>query len=196
MRPTTTIEACRRGHRLLLNDLALLTDDDFRVPSLLPGYTRGHVVTHLANKAASHVRLLDGAARDEVRRAHPDGYDPDRAAGLGAGRSAAALRAELAERLGALEAAWDGLDDAAWAREGDMTAGRRTMAQIVGHHLRNVEVHHVDLDVGYGPSDWPPVLVEAELGKRLRSLPGRADHADLLAWLLGRAPAPALDGDW
>ncbi len=74
--------------------------------------------------------------------------------------------------------------------------GPRTMAEIVGHHLRNVEVHHVDLDIGYLPSDWPAELVDAELPRRLRSLPGRAPDADLLAWLLGRAPAPELTGPW
>ena len=69
------------------------------------------------------------------------------------------------------------------------------MAEIVTHHLRDVEVHHVDLDLGYRPSDWPAKFVEGELAKRLRALPDRADHADLLAWLLGRAPAPEL-GPW
>jgi hypothetical protein len=38
--------------------------------------------------------------------------------------------------------------------------------------------------------------VEAELIKRLRDLPDRADHADLLAWLLGRASAPTLVEPW
>jgi maleylpyruvate isomerase len=69
------------------------------------------------------------------------------------------------------------------------------MAEIVGHHLRNVEVHHLDLDIGYGPEGWPPAFVEAELAKRLRDLPGRTEHANLLAWLLDRAPAPDL-GPW
>jgi maleylpyruvate isomerase len=69
------------------------------------------------------------------------------------------------------------------------------MVEIVSRHLRDVEVHHVDLDLGYRPSDWPAIFVEHELGKRVRALPERADHADLLAWLIGRAPAPDL-GPW
>lgn len=77
-----------------------------------------------------------------------------------------------------------------------MAAGLRTMGEIVGHHLRNVEVHHVDLDIGHRPSVWPATLVEGELSKRLRSFPDRADHAEILAWLLGRAPAPELTGPW
>jgi hypothetical protein len=77
-----------------------------------------------------------------------------------------------------------------------MTAGPRTMTEIVTHHLRSVEVHHVDLDIGYLVSSWPPIFVDGELAKRLRALPNRADHADLLAWLLGRATAPELLGPW
>ena len=69
------------------------------------------------------------------------------------------------------------------------------MSEIVTHHVRNVELHHVDLDIGYRPSDWPANFVEGELAKRLRALSDRADHADLIAWLLGRAPAPEL-GPW
>jgi hypothetical protein len=51
----------------------------------------------------------------------------------------------------------------------------------------------VDLGIGYRVSDWPPIFVERELAKRLPSLPDRADHSDLLAWLLGRATAPDLE---
>lgn len=196
MRPTATIDACRTSHQLLLVRLAPLTDDDFRVPSLLPGYSRGHVVTHIANKARAHVRVLEGAAVGEVRRVHPEGYDPDQAADAGALRPAAELRADLADALQLLETTWAVLDEAHWGRQGIMVAGPRTMVEIVGHHLRNIEVHHVDLDIGHRPSDWPSILVETELPKRLQALPDRAGHADLLAWLIGRAAAPDLVGPW
>ena len=195
MRPAADIDACCASHRALLAALAPLADDNFRSPSALPGYSRGHVVTHLANKAMAHVRLFEGASADEIRRLHPDDYDADLAAGAGADRAAVELRADLERSLHLLEAAWNGLDDARWDGQGIMTAGPRTMSEIVTHHLRDVEVHHVDLDLGYGPSDWPSRFVEGELAKRLRALPDRADHADLLAWLLGRAPAPEL-GPW
>lgn len=71
------------------------------------------------------------------------------------------------------------------------------MVEIVAHHLRNIEVHHVDLDIGYRPADWPSILNDGELPKRLQSLPDRADHAQILAWLLGRAPpAPEFTERW
>ena len=196
MKPVETIDVCRRSHRELIASLAPLTDADFRGRSLLPRYSRGHVITHLANKTRAHVRILGGPATGEVRQLHPDGYDPDFAADRGAGRPGAELRSDLAQCFELLEATWDGLGDSLWVGEGRMAAGPRTMREIVGHHLRNVEVHRVDLDIGHLPSDWPAILVDCEMPKRLRSLPSRADHAEILAWLLGRAPAPELTGPW
>ena len=192
MKPTASIEVCLTSHRRLLDGLAPLVDGDFRAPSLLPRFTRGHVITHLANKTKAHVVLFGGPAAGEVRRLHPVGYDADMAADSGASRSAAGLRTDLQDSFKLLEAAWDALDDGMWNELGEMTAGPRTMTEIIGHHLRNVEVHHVDLDIGYRASDWPTLFVEGELAKRLGSLPSRADHADLLAWLLDRALAPEL----
>ena len=196
MKPLVYLDACRASHQRLLAGLVSLTDQDLRAPSLLPRYSRGHVVTHLANKARAHVVIFGGPAAGEVRRLHPERYDPDGAADAGAGRAGADLCSDLAQAFANLEAVWDAFDDSLWERTGIMAAGPRTMAEIVAHHLRNVEVHHVDLDIGYRPADWPAVLVEGELVKRLRGLPDRADHADLLAWLLGRAAAPELVGPW
>jgi maleylpyruvate isomerase len=192
MRPATEIDACRTSHRRLLAALAPLTDGDFRSPSSLPRWSRGHVVTHLANKSRTLVWLFGGPAEGEMRRQFPAGHDHDLAADTGAARSAAELRSDLEQSFEVVEAAWDALDDGLWDRPGIVTPGPRTMAEIVSRHLRDVEVHHLDLDIGYRVSDWPCVFVEGELSKRLRALPDRADHADLVAWLLGRAPAPDL----
>ena len=51
------------------------------------------------------------------------------------------------------------------------------------------------LGAGYSIVDWPAQFVDTEFTKRLRDLGGRAERAALLAWLLGRGPAPEL-GPW
>ena len=195
MRPKADIDACRASHRRLVAGLVRLTEDDLSFPSLLPRYTRRHVVAHLANKTVAHVVVFGGPAAGEVRRLHPDGYDADAAAEASARRSGDELRSQLEQSLELLEETWDSLDDALWAKQEIMTAGPRTMSEIITHHMRDVEVHHVDLDIGYRPSDWPSIFVERELVKRLRSLPSRAEHSGLLGWLLGRTPSPEL-GPW
>lgn len=195
MRPDAEIDACRASHRRLLAAIAPLEDGDFRAPSALPRWSRGHVVTHLADKAKALAWLLGGPAVGEVRRQFPEGHDHDLAAETGAARPAAELRTDLARSLDLAEVACDALDDGLWDRQGIVTPSLRPMDEIVRRHLRDVEVHHLDLDIGYRPADWPALFVEHELGKRLRDLPERADHADLLAWLIGRAAAPDL-GPW
>lgn len=195
MRPEATIDACVAGHRRLLAGIEPLSEDDIRAPSGLPRWSRAHVLAHLINKADAHVRLLGGPTKGEVRHLYPPGYDQDAAAEAGAQRDVSVLRSELQRAFGELQAAWGALDDDLWECEGVMMAGPRTMTEIASHHLRNVEVHHVDLQIGYMPRDWPMVFVEGELKRRLRGLPGRTNHSDLLAWLLGRSAAPDL-GPW
>jgi maleylpyruvate isomerase len=57
--------------------------------------------------------------------------------------------------------------------------------------LREVEVHHVDLGLGYTHEDWPEEYVRWELPLALERLPqrlrGPADRRRFLAWLIGRA---------
>jgi maleylpyruvate isomerase len=196
MRPAAAIDACVAGHERLVSAIAPLTDGEVTQPSKLPGWTRGHVLTHLAHKTATHIWLFEGAYVDEVRDQYPHGLVRAQAdVEANAGRSAAELRSELIASFAGLEAAWGELPDSCWDREGICVPGPRSMRQIVDRHLRDVEVHHVDLDIGYGPTDWPDVFVEGELAKRIADLPDRASRAALLAWLLGRAEAPAL-GPW
>lgn len=92
-----------------------------------------------------------------------------------------------------LEAAWKSLDDDLWDFLAAVDPGPRTMAEILFRRLREVEVHHVDLDASYEASDWPEAYVEGELRRALHKLPERADHAELVEWLIGRRSAPMLE---
>jgi maleylpyruvate isomerase len=58
------------------------------------------------------------------------------------------------------------------------------------HRWREVELHHVDLGLGYLPADWPQPYVDRELSISLKLLPERLDtdgQRQVLAWLVGRA---------
>lgn len=192
MRPTETLEACIAAHDRLLSAVAKLDDDGVRVPSLLPGWSRAHVVVHLARNADSHVWLFEGAKLGEVRHQYPSPGMREADIEAGSSRPADALIEYLTRSCHALEEAWAGLDDNRWEVMGIVTPGPRTMAEIVFRRLREVEVHHADLGVAYSPSDWATVYVEEELRRRLPSLPDRADRPALVGWLLGREEAPVL----
>jgi len=172
-----------------------LDDEQMHQPSLLPDWSRAHVLAHLARKSESHVWLFEGAALDEVREQAlapsmgPDEFDTR------VRRGATELVSDLDAAFRRVDEVFSHVPDVCWDRVAVLTAGPRTMSDVVLRHLRDVEVHHVDLDIGYAPRDWPTEFVEAELERRLRGLPDRASHADLLAWLLDRGQSPTL-GPW
>jgi maleylpyruvate isomerase len=190
------IDGCRAADARLLATLATLTDEVARQPSLLPGWTVGHVLTHVARNADSHVRRIEGALRDEVVDQYPGGWE-GRAAAIeaGAGRPAAELVADVRHSAAALDAAWDSLPEEAWARFGRAVSGNAvTMEALVFSRWREVEIHHADLGLGFGYQDWSDALVAVELPRMLATVPARlsdpAARRQLCAWLWDRTSDP------
>ena len=157
------------------------TDSWARQSSLLPGWTRGHVLSHLARNADAMVRTLSGTARGEKIPMY-DGEDA-RAADIqaGAGRPAAELAADVVETAGRLEQTWSTLDDADWRHDAVTREGPVPAIRLIGMRWREVEIHHVDLADGYGPGDWPASFVAPLLPSLLdprRIGPAAAVRAD------------------
>ncbi|HST67287.1 MAG TPA: maleylpyruvate isomerase N-terminal domain-containing protein [Mycobacteriales bacterium] len=136
-----------------------LTDGWARQPSLLPGWTRGHVLSHLARNADAITRTLAGAARGE-RIPMYDGEDArDSDIRAGADRSPAALLDDVAASARRLDETWSALGDAAWHRDAVTRTGPVPALRMIGARWREVEIHRVDLADGYGPGDWPASFV-------------------------------------
>jgi maleylpyruvate isomerase len=160
----------------LLASASALTDAGVREPSLLPGWTRGHVLTHIARNADGLGNLLRWArtgvttpmyASREGRRADIE---------AGAGRSAADLAADVQATAIAFAAEAASLPDGAWAAQvrgltGPPIPGRG----VLDWRQREVEIHHVDLAVGYRPGDWPGEFVTASLPGVAGEFAGRED---------------------
>ena len=194
-----------RSHARLGETLAGLTDAGARRASLLPGWTVGHVLTHLARNADSHVRLLAGAGRGEVVDQYAGGNE-QRAADIeaGAARPAAELVADVAASAARLEQAWAATPDVVWRTgQGRVVSGVWPVAELPFRRWREVEIHHVDLGLGYGIDDWPDDYVEAELARARPSLaarlpagvtfdPDSINRRRLLAWIVGRGDEPDL----
>ncbi|HSR82876.1 MAG TPA: maleylpyruvate isomerase family mycothiol-dependent enzyme [Streptosporangiaceae bacterium] len=159
------------GH--LLRTAARLTDEQAREPSLLPGWSRGHVLTHIARNADGLRNLLIWARTGVVTPQYADEGERERGIVAGAGRSAADLLADLDGSAAAFAAEADRLHPGAWAAE---VHGRRGPAHpawfTLQRRLSEVEIHHVDLDAGYGADDWPTLFAVTSL-KRIA-----ADFAD------------------
>jgi maleylpyruvate isomerase len=164
-----------------------LADDDLAAPSLLPDWTRSHVVAHLALNSEGLAGVLVGLVDDEEGAAPM--YASDDARNSDIEKLARARPSELRARLMGgstrfVDAA-GGVPADAWATVVERTPGGRTFvaATIVAMRLREVEIHHADLDAGYRHQDWSPefsgLLLDA-MAKRGPALePFRAAPTDL-----------------
>jgi maleylpyruvate isomerase len=195
MDPAQAIQLCRAAHARLRATVEPVTDEQVRSPSRLPGWTVGHVLTHVARNADGHVRRLGGALRGENVPRYPGG--PEQRAdeiNQGALRPAADIVADLDASQRRLELVWDRSVAAGWPHAEFLGNDHWPTAASPVRRLREVEVHHVDLGLGYEPSDWPEDYVSWELPMLLATVPSRVhrpeDLRDLVAWLSGRRPAP------
>jgi maleylpyruvate isomerase len=190
--PTVVVEGCVAAQAMLLEDIAGLDDDVARRPSLLPDWTVGHVLTHIARNGDSLVWRLEGVAKGEVRDQYPGGLE--RRAGdieEGAGRPAVELVRDVEETSRAVERAMTDLSPGGWDALSRTSRGVvETSRDAVLSRWREVVVHHGDL--GLRPVPLPPELVAVWLPRELPRLAERSDPAELLAWVIGRGEPPLL----
>jgi maleylpyruvate isomerase len=134
--------------------------DDWSDPSLLPHWTRAHVVAHLALNAEGIARALHGVVADDTDDGPHTMYDSDEKRDSDITDLATAHPAELRDRLLAgttmLNRAIAAIPDDQWETRIERTPGGREIraAALPGMRLRELEIHHVDLGAGYTTSDW------------------------------------------
>jgi maleylpyruvate isomerase len=174
-----------------------LDDEAVRRPSLLPDWSVGHLVTHLARNADSHVRRTQASIDGIVVDQYPGGLAA-RAAEIHAGahRRATELAADVEASSARLLAIWTDVPDHAWANvTRDASGLERCLVELPTRRWLEVEVHLVDLGTGPTTRDWSDEFVTARLpemraGAPARLAPGDAlpalDERDELAWLFGR----------
>jgi maleylpyruvate isomerase len=192
------LASCVASHAALVAWLRSLQPVDPAAATSLPGWTVGHVLTHVARNADSHVELLDGRPQYPSPRARDD----DIAAG--AGRSWSVLVDDVATSAAALDARWAATHD--WSGTATMLAGSRPRHLLPLLRQREVEVHRSDLGLGYRFADMPARYVRRDLGLmemlwRARKPMGLTPLPDAarrlapplrLAWMLGRADVEGL----
>ena len=196
-----------------------LSDDDVLGACALPGWTRAHLLTHVARAADSRTGLLRAARARLTGEQYPSEQARAGAIEAGARRAAAVIRADavraVEECLAAMRKHPVGLWDAPaiWLR-----GGRGPVRGAVASLRSELEFHHVDLAVGYAPGDWPAQFVVTELLRVTALMDHRADAppvtliaaaavrvgtvppvdvtgrpAAILAWLSGRGDGSGLD---
>lgn len=209
-------ERVAETNRALLTTLAGLSDDQVGEASRLPGWTRGHVLAHIAGVGHAAARQLEVAVADGAPVPYYDGGMAGREAAIEAGAPASAADhvarvTAAAERMSAVAAAVtpDILDRVTGARG-------RSVAGVLELWWREATVHVVDLDLGLDATSWDLAFrdhLAAYLARRVRR--GMALHlvaddltehraigdgpdvvtvrgaaSDLVAWLAGRTAGP------
>jgi maleylpyruvate isomerase len=149
-----------------------LSDEDCRGPSLLPGWTRGHVITHLSRNADGLCNLLHWAQTGVETTMYESDEKRDADIEAGAGRSAAELRADASASCGrwlqaANEVHSSHLEDLVSRTPGSPPFPAYRVGRL---RLTEVEVHHADLDIGYTAHDWPAAFARHLLDRRTREL--------------------------
>jgi maleylpyruvate isomerase len=154
----------------LLDDVRTIPEADLRAPSLLPGWTRAHVLAHVARNADAMRNLLIGVRSGQDRPAYASVQARDADIERGAAMGAKDLIADLADSSMALRTVVKQLPDHAWqARVRMLDSAPFPAAELLTRRLVEVELHHCDLGAGYSPSDWPTAFATMELTEPMRS---------------------------
>ncbi len=173
----------------LLATVAGLADAELREPSLLPGWSRGHVLTHVARNADGLANLLRWARTGTETPMYASSRTRSSDIEAGAGRAAAELAADLRESAAGFRAQAEGLPDDAWTVPVRALNGPAFPArEVLQRRWSEVEIHHVDLAAGYRPGDWPQDFITDALPRVAGSFTGRDDVPACLVWADG-APA-------
>lgn len=179
--------------------VAGLDDAAVRRPSSLPGWSVGHLLTHLARNADSHTGMVAAAGRGEAIQQYPGG-GAQRGGDIasGAGRPVEALVADLLAAQRRLEQAWDATHVATWRSGYGLTAslGPTSLAGLVLLRWREVEVHTVDLGLSElgGPTwnDLPHAYLDHEWPWCVARLPARLPPGTSVLLAPGDRPSVAV----
>jgi maleylpyruvate isomerase len=157
----TTLELVHRATQSTVQTVDGLTDSQWVEPSVLPGWTRAHVIAHLTNHAFGTSRAIHG-----LRNHQPTPiYDSNEARDAGIDRLAGQPVGVIRDRfLASVTAVYDALRHLSPDLRGQTVERTPGGQMIVGEELvlmrwREVEIHHADLDAGFTHRDWSPEFV-------------------------------------
>jgi maleylpyruvate isomerase len=163
-------------HRLL-GDTISVTDEEWHAPSRLPGWSRGHVASHIARQADALGRLVAWARTGERQAMYTSDEQRDAEIEAGSGRSGLDLQIDLDTSAGRLAEAFDALDESGgWDSVVELRGGKQASARTLPlARLGEVVLHHIDLDIGYGVGDIEPSIAGWLLEWAAFRLAGRSD---------------------
>jgi maleylpyruvate isomerase len=154
----------RDGTALIAGHAKRLDPTGFAGPSRLPGWSRAHVLAHLARNAEALTNLTVWARTGVETPMYKDPEQRDRDIQQAAGQTPPLLLRDFAETAADFDASTDTMDRAAWTAGVRSARGRAISAsEIPWLRAREIWIHLVDLDVGFDMEDLPGEFVDALL---------------------------------
>lgn len=146
----------RRGQAYFARKLNELPNEDFTGPSLVPGWSRAHVIAHVGYHARAMARLLQWAETGVENPMHPSTEARDDEIAFGATLSARALRHLCDHAAVQLDVAWRDLPPEKWARPvRTLNDEEVPVVETVWMRIRELWLHAIDLDNGGRFEDIP-----------------------------------------
>lgn len=142
--------------------MSRMGDDAFAAKSGLPGWSRAHVLTHVARNADGMINLLTWARTGVRTPAYPSVDARNADIDAGAARPPAEIREDVIDSSDRLAQVVRAMPEQAWsARIENVQGAEITATDIPWVRAREMWIHAVDLDVGASFADLPaPMLVE------------------------------------
>lgn len=181
------------GTTLFLRAADALDETSVRAPSLLPGWSRAHVLAHVGFNALALQNLVAWARTGVPTPMYASLEQRDRDIQRGAASPATELRHFVANSAAELADGVSELDGNGWAADVVTALGRTVAAtEVPWMRAREVAVHAADLDTGVTFDDLPDDLASAlilDAARRRTSLaldpPVQLETADGGSWSIG-----------
>lgn len=177
MTDTTAIQDDLRlvdaGTELFLAQVQQLDGTTIHEPSGLPGWTRGHVITHVARNADGMARLAGWAKTGVEEPMYGDRHPRNRDIEEGAARGPAEQEADVRESSRRLATTFDGLSGEAWSARVRTATREIDASYLPWMRAREVWLHAIDLDAGAGDRDLPDAFAVRLLGDLVGDLSDR-----------------------
>jgi maleylpyruvate isomerase len=168
------------GELAVSRRLYRLPDTEFGGPSALPGWSRAHVVAHLARNADALVNLLTWARTGVETPMYPSRAARDAGIETGVAQPPAQLRQDYVAASDRLAKAIEAMPAGAWAAEVRNFQGVAMPATVVPWlRAKELWVHGTDLDAGLAFADLPADFCAALAGDVLRLFATRDEAPDV-----------------
>ncbi|WP_197379569.1 maleylpyruvate isomerase family mycothiol-dependent enzyme [Mycolicibacterium mengxianglii] len=192
---TERLQIVRHGTSYFAQQLAELSDADLDDETLLPGWTRRHLIAHVSYNAAALCRLMDWALTGTETPMYASPEHRNQEIDEGATLNGGALRNLYDHTAARLDRKWCNFPPEAWFSEVRTAQGRTVPAsETLWIRTREIWIHTVDLDGNRRYTDFPGIVLDSLLSDIVSLWRKKAVGRGLVLEVSGCAPI-AVDPD-